>query len=135
MTSKWNFSKDMKPIEDDILEVGFFKGAQERKIKVHVDLLRSVMSLEKDVSVKRVDSIAYNFFATQAVFLNPKAIISNHELIMEAVSSFFSEHKDLKDEQCPILSFCNIDHYLGEEAGFAKTTINNNFNKYNIEIQ
>lgn len=131
MTSeKKRFFKKTKKIDDQTFEIGFFyKGDEDSFVKIHKDILVEALEMGESILKKSeaADFITLYLKKPELIKLQ-NAFLKKHRLLIEAMDSLLLKHRNIASDK-PVLSFENIDHYLGKVNGYARVAFKNNSRK------
>jgi hypothetical protein len=126
-TDKKRFFKKTKKVDDQTFEVGFFhKGSEDKFVKIHRDILVEVIEVSESILKKSEASDFITLYLKKPEVIEVQnAFLKKHRLIVEAIDSVVAKHENEIEVQ-PILSFENIDYYLGKVEGYARAALKNN---------
>lgn len=131
MTSeKKRFFKRTIKVDDQTFEVGFFyKGSEDQYVKIRRDVLAEATEVSEGVLKKAeaADFITLYLKKPELIKLQ-NAFLKKHRLLIEAMDSLLLKHENVPLDK-PILSFENIDYYLGRVNGYARIAFKNNSRK------
>lgn len=131
MTSeKKRFFKRTKKVDDETFEVGFFyKGSEDQYVKIRRDILAEAIEISEGILKKSeaADFITLYLKKPELIKLQ-NAFLKKHRLLIEAMDSLLVKHENVASDK-PVLSFENVDHYLGKVNGYARVAFKNNSRK------
>lgn len=131
MTSeKKRFFKRTKKVDDQTFEIGFFyKGGEDQYVKIRRDLFVEAIEVDEKILKKSeaADFITLYLKKPELIKLQ-NAFLKKHRLLIEAMDSLLVKHEDVTLDK-PVLSFENIDYYLGKANGYARIAFRNTSRK------
>ena len=126
---RW-FCKRSKPIDETTIEVVlFFKGGEDVRVRINIELLAAALGVDEGLLKKAPGvELVTVFFKRPGLINTGNLTIKNQRMLLEAIEGVFKYHVGSEDAW-PILSFQNIDYYLGKTKGSAQRLIANNVEK------
>ena len=127
---KKRFFKKTKKVDDQTFEVGFFyKGEEDSFVKIRRDLLVEAIEISDGILKKAEAADFITLYLKKPELIKVQnAFLKKHRLLIEAMDSLLVKHDDVVSDQ-PVLSFENIDYYLGKVNGYARVALKNNSRK------
>jgi hypothetical protein len=131
MTSeKKRFFKKTKKVDEQTFEVGFFyKGEEDSFVKIRKDILAEAIEVSEGILKKAEAADFITLYLKKPELIKVQnAFLKKHRLLIEAMDSLLVKHEDVALDK-PILSFENMDYYLGMVNGYARNAFKNNSRK------
>ncbi|MDP3936370.1 MAG: hypothetical protein Q8Q56_05255 [Alphaproteobacteria bacterium] len=126
---RW-FCKRSNSVDENTIEVTlFFKGGKDVNVRIDVKLLAAALGVEERL-LKKVSGaeLVTIFFKKPDLINTGKLTIKNQRLLLEAIEGMFKNHGG-SEGVGSVLSFQNIDYYLGKTEGSAQRAIANKVEK------
>lgn len=123
---KRRYFKKTKKLDDQTFKVGFFyKGGEDQYITIHKDIFVEAIEVDERILKKSEAADIITMYLKKPALINYKdAFLKKHRLVIEAMDSLLSQHKNPVNDQ-PILSFDNMDRYLGRKSGYSRSALKN----------
>lgn len=126
---RWFCKRSTSVDERTIGVVLFFKGGRDLEIRIDTELLAKAIGLDEQVLKKSSGAEFVTLFFKKPDLVNTGQLtIKNQRLMLEAIEGLFKYHVG-SEGAWPILSFQNIDYYLGRSEGSAQRAIVGNGQK------